>query len=481
MYRICIADDELYVRQSIVRRIESMRLDAMIVGAAEDGEAAARLYHSEKPDLFFVDIRMPGKDGLSFIQAVRQKDPDTGTRFVIVSGYDDFESMQKAIKAGVSDYIRKPFQQEEFEETVRAVCGRIDQEKQRAREKRNEEKKNYWESFFSLHGRELMAGSFLLIYKKGIRKYEEAVQLERICDPREWRWLWFHGIENALVLYHRETGKTQISEKISQTIRAFVVSCEGRRLDLRDMLTEMEGKIEGRFFTKIPYTAQSEGLTPYRKIKSERLETALENTSENQYTRCVRQILQETFSKREGTGSISAAFQAVITAFADVYIKNGCSLPLDLRQEFLPLALARYDSRDELERTMELYAEELNELLRNMEKKKDVVERIIEYMDRSYMEEISLTSLAGEFFLAPTYLAKKFKERTGCTVIQYLEERRIARAKELLALSGNSISEIAAMTGYSDSNYFARSFKRVCGITPREYRSRCQDSPNESI
>ncbi len=100
------------------------------------------------------------------------------------------------------------------------------------------------------------------------------------------------------------------------------------------------------------------------------------------------------------------------------------------------------------------------------------MENILRYIDEHYMEDLSLSGLANEYFLAPTYLAKKFKDKTGQTVIQYLEKRRISSAKDLLIFSDRSISEIASMTGYNDSNYFARSFKKICGITPSEFRTK---------
>lgn len=466
MYRVCIADDEIYVRQSIIRRMEIMNLPLMIVGTAGEADGAWELYESEKPDIFFVDIRMPGKTGLDFIESVRQKNPKTRTKFIIVSGYDDFAYMQKAIKMGVSDYIKKPFQQEEFEETVFAVCHQIDEERQ------NKVQRNYWESFYNQHKQEPVSGTFLLLYKKGLRRYSQIHEIEQICTLEYWEYLWFHGIENVLILYHKKSGQKKYGEELSRKMKCFVIYQEDESVCLQDMISRMDVELCERFKTKIPYVRENSCRQMHQKATQKEFGLAIENTKENHYSSCIEAALKES-------ANISTVFQALVTELADCYIRNGKALPNDLRQEFFPMALAKYDEIGEVEQVLNHYAKKLNQELTQMEEKREVIERIVQYMDSHYAEEISLTSLAGEFFLAPTYLAKKFKEKTGKTVIQYLEEIRMEQAKEMLRTSGYSISEIALQTGYNDSNYFTRSFKRVLGMTPREYRNTEHDNANK--
>ncbi len=74
---------------------------------------------------------------------------------------------------------------------------------------------------------------------------------------------------------------------------------------------------------------------------------------------------------------------------------------------------------------------------------------------------------------SPPIWQKKFKEKKNCTVMQYLENVRLKKARELLETSSLSISDISLMVGYNDPNYFARSFKKVYELTPREYRNIC--------
>lgn len=119
------------------------------------------------------------------------------------------------------------------------------------------------------------------------------------------------------------------------------------------------------------------------------------------------------------------------------------------------------------------YSEEINTRIGEILSRSDLVDKVILYIGQHYKEEINLSELAGEFFVVPTYLAKRFKEKKNCTVMQYLENMRLKKARELLESSPLSISDIAMMVGYNDPNYFARSFKKVYDLTPREYRNIC--------
>ena len=114
MYKFCIAEDEYYVQKSIMGRIQALKLDLTCAGCASTGEEAEALYDREKPDLFFVDISMPQNDGITFIGNVRKKDPESRTLFIIISGYSDYQSMHRAIKVDVFDYLQKPIVPQEF-------------------------------------------------------------------------------------------------------------------------------------------------------------------------------------------------------------------------------------------------------------------------------------------------------------------------------------------------------------------------------
>ena len=92
------------------------------------------------------------------------------------------------------------------------------------------------------------------------------------------------------------------------------------------------------------------------------------------------------------------------------------------------------------------------------------------YLDEHYTEKISLDYLSGLFFIDKFYLSKIFKDAYGTTINAYILSRRITQAKKLLRFSDMSIDEIGSRVGMNDANYFSRSFKKLEGISPREYK-----------
>jgi AraC family transcriptional regulator, L-rhamnose operon regulatory protein RhaS len=93
------------------------------------------------------------------------------------------------------------------------------------------------------------------------------------------------------------------------------------------------------------------------------------------------------------------------------------------------------------------------------------------YIENHFARDISLRYLSGLANLSPRHFFRIFQETYRTTPKAYVAQLRIARARMLLLQSKKSITEIALDCGYSDSNYFARVFKKNCGMTPLQFRS----------
>ncbi len=100
------------------------------------------------------------------------------------------------------------------------------------------------------------------------------------------------------------------------------------------------------------------------------------------------------------------------------------------------------------------------------------IEKIIGYINQNYEDDLSVEKLADRFGISSRYLRKCFKEETGINCVQYVTSLRMEKAKELLWLSGKSVTEIASLTGFNSSQYFSRIFRQYTGQTPVEYRNR---------
>lgn len=96
--------------------------------------------------------------------------------------------------------------------------------------------------------------------------------------------------------------------------------------------------------------------------------------------------------------------------------------------------------------------------------------RIKESIELNLHTNITLEMISNNIYLSPFYLCHLFKERTGTTLMDYVTERRIEKAKLLLSTSNEKVESIAMKVGYNNANSFSRMFKKRTGISPSEYR-----------
>lgn len=106
MPSLLVVDDTPLIRSTIVRLLERENLGFSPVFEASNGMEAIQCVRRERPDVVFMDIRMPGMDGLQVSSLIRAEMPDI--RIVILTAYDEFAYAQKALKLGAFDYLLKP-------------------------------------------------------------------------------------------------------------------------------------------------------------------------------------------------------------------------------------------------------------------------------------------------------------------------------------------------------------------------------------
>ena len=100
----------------------------------------------------------------------------------------------------------------------------------------------------------------------------------------------------------------------------------------------------------------------------------------------------------------------------------------------------------------------------------DVVNYVFYHLNTYYMEKITLDMLAEKFFVNKHYLMREFKRCAGKSIMEYLTEVRLNKAKNLLRYSAKSIEEIAAETGFCHATHFIRTFRKSEQVTPLFYR-----------
>jgi len=120
MLKILIVDDEPFIRQGLSVLIDWEAEGFFIAGEASNGEEALALIRKNEYDLIIADIRMPGMGGIELLKQTREQNLSKA-RFVILSGFFEYEYAKEAIRYSCTDYILKPIKQQELVGLLRKV------------------------------------------------------------------------------------------------------------------------------------------------------------------------------------------------------------------------------------------------------------------------------------------------------------------------------------------------------------------------
>ncbi|MDO5136772.1 MAG: helix-turn-helix transcriptional regulator, partial [Eubacteriales bacterium] len=165
----------------------------------------------------------------------------------------------------------------------------------------------------------------------------------------------------------------------------------------------------------------------------------------------------------------------------DLYYKLFRCLSHGARQLLLPLpdggnivdTLEACFSFEELHQALCQQTAQFFSAAKSLVQESSTIFHIKDYISKNYMNEsLSVKDISGHVFLSPSYVCTFFKNETGKTLNQYLTEYRMEKARQLLSDPRYKISEISSRVGYSDGNYFGKSFKKHTGLSPSEYREK---------
>lgn len=126
MIRVVVIEDEKLIRRGIIMTTNWQAFGCQVVGEASNAQDGLKLIEEKKPDIVLTDIQMRGMTGIEMIEAVKNREE---IHFIIISGYSDFEYARSALRLGVTDYLLKPFKDEELEKVLEKITNNIREKK----------------------------------------------------------------------------------------------------------------------------------------------------------------------------------------------------------------------------------------------------------------------------------------------------------------------------------------------------------------
>lgn len=446
MYRLLIADDEALEREGLELIVKRAMPDTFDITHAENGRIAIQRADEMRPDIVFMDIKMPGIQGLEAVKEIKTRHPQA--KFVLVTAYDNFAYAKEAISLGVKEYLLKPMRRDQIVD----ILGKLVEEIAGERKKREEELRLSERAleFMPLAEKEI-ALSLMLdpLHNHLLDPLFGLLDLHVVC-----------GCACVISLPVKKDGtidtppgmgNEQFYEAIRSRAKAAVpVAVVGPVVSRWIALFLVNGD-EGKPF----FTFRTESLQWGKELSSFVTEQLLTGATFGLGT------------VKPGIEGLRGSFREALYAAASEGVEPLQAfdrLPEEAAGAAKGLEVAVFPRGDDMNRQLDELQEERGR------RAKSVLDRALDYIRKHYREDISLERAADHAGLNPYYLSKLFKLQTGETFIDHITRLRIDKAKELLTDEQYSLKEICYQVGYNDPNYFSRAFKRATGVTPSQYR-----------
>jgi YesN/AraC family two-component response regulator len=124
MYKLLIVDDERLIRERLKFVLKTINLPLELVGEAKNGEEALVLLSEKSPDIVITDIRMPVMDGIELVKQAKLRHENA--KFIIISGYAEFDYAREALAAGVIDYVLRPVESMGLSKSLQKACNEVE-------------------------------------------------------------------------------------------------------------------------------------------------------------------------------------------------------------------------------------------------------------------------------------------------------------------------------------------------------------------
>ncbi|WP_176554406.1 response regulator transcription factor [Bacillus sp. Marseille-P3800] len=492
MLRVILVDDEPLILEGLQAIINWQKLNCSVIGTANHGEEALQLYGDMECDLIITDICMPKVDGLELI--LRWKKIQPTTKWVVLSGYQDFHYVRQGLLLGIENYLLKPVDTVELEETVKQIAEKITVMPQESVEEfilRDNAIWQYFQSHMSLsqftERMELYNQSdvvsytifsFLSIPSLQSIPFDQVqgfhCQLEQLAN--EYEGVCARTLHDDFIFlfsdYFLSSSffkqlRTVVELKINMPFLLLKPNSHSTHKEIGWQLRQaMQYKEQISLLNKTVICSHEDVAkrlskeTKWEKVDFTAFEFYLLRGEAEEAILWIMNVIKKRSSHADGVKRIVAETVFVIDRIG-----------ADKTEKINIQALTQIKSLNQLEEKLE---EIINNKIGELKKKElgnhHVLHDVINHVSKSFTEELSLKELGQRFYLNPIYLGQLFQKETGVSLSTYIKRKRLERAKYLLIHTHKKVGQIGNEVGYSDATYFFKQFKKGIGVTPNEYR-----------
>lgn len=495
--KLLIADDEKIFRETIRRRIHWEELGIDTVLFAANGIEAYDIILDEYPDIVITDIKMPGLSGIELIQRIRKLTPDI--EFIILSGYGEFDFAREAMLCGVKHYLVKPCNEKKIVAALRSVMEDVLCKSRNSQLKwlpqlmetmvinlinegvaREQLSRGEYDSLLSPYRKFLnldtQACEICFFYYMEEQSAQYALDIVNSFFSEHYPELQYHVLyvhETMLLLLPSFTLSYDRFDSFMRhiSLNRHLSMCEYKRQHLESMADALWVIITKiRRYDTIIYFKDNNVFTicNFRSILSCVVESMCrlfdQDSPENTFKELMSLLRQVT----------DVAFLKQLIASVLMYSASKCLYFSSVNAADF---LAGISQETSTQKILSAFEEQMQEILSKYHTA-DVSTRklsleICRYVDTHLSDSnLSLRQLAENYlYMNVDYVSKRFLKETGIKFSKYVTDKRIEKAKELLAGMGvDKIQDVAELVGCGNNpQYFSQLFKKETGMTPSAY------------
>lgn len=513
MVKLLIVDDEPIEREGM-EAILRHAFEILEIRQAKNGRTAVELAAEWQPDVVFMDIMMPGMSGLEAVEEIQRLHPRT--QFVMVTAFDTFDYARQAIKLGVKDYLLKPSKASEIAETAGRLFEGLKQREQETSERQQEQAA--FQKALAIVETDIVTQ---LLFDHVHEVHIDLLVGMLGSEPAEEKF-----VMTILVPEGAERFYPEIKERVRRRSNSWIGACYGNQLPLvvfRDPAQSFRSQAIGlaKEILAVSRTKEQEGwfvgignvcgpLDDIRNSYQKSLIATMDLKVPSRYRfysdelaggnpggisaikheekrlfdfvrlgewETVETLVLDLIRQMERTGENALQTQQRSLEFLWITARLMGEMGIEVEAPFY--SVPANDHRQLILETRKLaaglkaaYTEHHSRL------EVDKIQQIKQFIMEHSHEDISLDALARKVDLSPIYISKMFKEKLGINYIDFLTESRIEKAKKLLADAEKSLKEISLEVGYHEPNYFSKVFKKMNGVSPKEYRKGMLNAPD---